>query len=80
MASVQPSRLPPLHWVAEVPLVYDERANELHRPSCSKVTAIDQELDVGGALELIWAPRLCGRCSPDVTLALRSTGAAAQAG
>ena len=50
-------------------MVYDETRNELHRRDCSRTPA-GVELAPGEALELVWAPRLCAACRPDVTLGL----------
>jgi len=65
------SALSPLRWVAEEDLVYDPRANTPHRPGCPSIAGIEVPTSVPmrSALELVWAPRLCG-CRPDVTLAL----------
>jgi hypothetical protein len=72
------SRLPPLRWVAEEPLVYDETTNELHRPDCSGAASDGLELGRGQALDLVWAPRICRRCYPDVTLTMATGDPAPQ--
>jgi hypothetical protein len=62
--------LPPLRWIAEEPLVYDQGANELLRPSCSRASG--EGLAEGAAPELVWAPRVCLACGPDVTMSMVS--------
>ena len=64
----RPSSLRPLRHIAEEPLVYDRERNEIHQPGCPR--AIGEPLDRGQALELVWAPRMCQFCRPDITLAL----------
>jgi hypothetical protein len=67
--TIKSCRLPPLRWIAEEPVVYDEAENELHRPQCSQ--APDEiELASGEALELVWARGDCAACRADVTLGL----------
>jgi hypothetical protein len=62
------STLPPLRWIAEEALTYNEQTHELHRPSCPQ--AYGYELAAGEALDLVWAPKVCPGCRPDVTLGL----------
>jgi hypothetical protein len=64
------SRLPPLQWIAEERLVYDDAANEVHRPACPRAGAGAVELERGAAVRLVWAPTTCPVCQPDVTLGL----------
>jgi len=64
------TRLRPLRWIAEEPLIYDPVRNELHQPGCSQVGAGVIGLADGEALELVWAPKICSICRPDVTMAL----------
>jgi hypothetical protein len=64
------SRLRPLRWIAEEPLVYDQARNELHRDSCRRAGAGVMELADGEPLELVWAPKVSPACRPDVTMAL----------
>jgi hypothetical protein len=68
--TIRSSRLPPLRWVAEEPLVYDQAANELHRPACTRAAGGCLALARGDALDLVWAPVVCAACEPDVTLGL----------
>jgi hypothetical protein len=65
---LRPSSLRPLRHVAEEPLVYDRERNEIHQASCAR--AAGEPLEEGDVLELIWPPRMCPVCRPDVTLAL----------
>jgi hypothetical protein len=67
---IESSRLPPLRWVAEESLVYDQAAKELHRRACPRAPTAGVELARGDALELVWAPTMCPACRPDVTLGL----------
>lgn len=60
------SMLRPLRWLAEEPVVYNAAGNELHRPDCP-LSAGGVTLATGEALQLIWAPRVCQDCRPDVT-------------
>ncbi len=62
------STLPPLQWIAEETLTYDDQTNELHRRSCPQATG--DELDAGDVLKLVWAPNICADCRPDVTMRL----------
>jgi ribosomal protein S27AE len=50
--------------------VYDQARNELHRDSCPRVGAGVIRLPDEQALELVWAPKICSTCRPDVTMAL----------
>jgi len=50
--------LPPLAWIAEEDLVYDEASNRLHRPSRPEATGID--LGRGESFASVWAPRVAG--------------------
>ncbi len=49
-------------------MTYNEEVNELHRSDCPEASG--QDLAKGQALALVWAPKMCPRCSPDVTTAL----------
>jgi hypothetical protein len=64
----RPSSLRPLRHIAEEPLVYDRERNEIHHASGQRATG--ESLDRGDDLELVWAPRICRACRPDMTLAL----------
>jgi hypothetical protein len=59
-----------LRWIAGEPLVYDQAANELHRPACPRAPADSVELKPGDALKLVRAPTICPDCRPDVTTGL----------
>ena len=54
--------LPPLRWVAEEDLIYDSATNTLHRPDCPHASTVTSPRPVSahGALQLVWAPTLCG--------------------
>lgn len=60
--------LPPLRWVAQEPLVYDEEARTIHRPFCHQ--ARGDSLKAGDVIEAVWAPRICSECRPDVLMKL----------
>jgi len=64
------SRLRPLRRIAEEPLAYDPPRNELHRRCCLRMRAGVIELAHGEAFELVWAPRICSVCRPEVTMVL----------
>jgi hypothetical protein len=70
-AGNQPSRLPPLQWIAEERLVCDDAANEVHRPTCPRAGAGGVELERGAAVRLVWAPTICAACQPDVNVGPR---------
>ncbi|MGO9957773.1 MAG: hypothetical protein ACLP50_17675 [Solirubrobacteraceae bacterium] len=65
------STLPPLRWIAQEELVYDQAARTLHRSSCPRLRDVTNptRIPTGTALELVWAPEFC-TCGPDVTLGL----------
>lgn len=58
--------LRPLRWIAQEDLVYHEVRNELHKPSCPLGRGSHVEMLGGESLELVWAPKICPRCRPDV--------------
>lgn len=59
-----PLGVPPLRWIAEEPVVYDDAGNELHRTRCSRARA-GVQLAPGEALELVSEPRICAAYTPD---------------